>query len=82
LPTESEVKLPTAPEVVSVTVSPLYTPTRAAPLVFNVAVGLALYTLFPAVIPETEEQQRRYDDAGRRRELRRSEVQRRRKAKW
>ena len=36
----------------------------------------------PAVIPETEEQQRRYDDAGRRRELRRSEVQRRRKAKW
>jgi acyl-CoA hydrolase len=35
----------------------------------------------PAVIPETEEQQRRYDDAGRRRELRRSEVQRRRKAK-
>ena len=35
----------------------------------------------PAVIPETEEQQRRYDDAGRRRELRRSEVERRRKAK-
>ncbi len=34
-----------------------------------------------AVIPETEEQQRRYDDAGRRRELRRSEVERRRKAK-
>ena len=35
----------------------------------------------PAVIPETEEQQRRYDDAGRRREIRRSEVERRRKAK-
>ena len=35
----------------------------------------------PAVIPETEEQQRRYDDAGRRRELRRSEGERRRKAK-
>jgi acyl-CoA hydrolase len=34
-----------------------------------------------AVIPETEEQQRRYDDAGRRREIRRSEVERRRKAK-
>src|ERR1700683_3461214 len=35
----------------------------------------------PAVIPETEEQQRRYDEAGRRRELRRSEGERRRKAK-
>lgn len=31
----------------------------------------------PAVIPETEEQQRRYDDAGRRREFRRSELVRR-----
>jgi acyl-CoA hydrolase len=31
------------------------------------------------VIPETEEQQRRYDDAGRRREIRRSELERRRK---
>ena len=35
----------------------------------------------PAVIPETEDQQRRYDDAGRRREVRRSEMERRRKAK-
>ena len=34
-----------------------------------------------AVIPETEEQQRRYEDAGRRREVRRSELERRRKAK-
>jgi acyl-CoA hydrolase len=33
------------------------------------------------VVPETEEQQRRYDDAGRRREFRRSELERRRKAK-
>jgi len=33
------------------------------------------------VIPETEEQQRRYDDAGRRREFRRAELERRRKAK-
>jgi acyl-CoA hydrolase len=33
------------------------------------------------VIPETEEQQRRYDDAGRRREVRRLETERRRKAK-
>ena len=31
------------------------------------------------VIPETEEQQRRYEDAGRRREIRRSELERRRK---
>jgi acyl-CoA hydrolase len=35
----------------------------------------------PAVIPETEDQQRRYDDAGRRREIRRVELERRRKAK-
>jgi acyl-CoA hydrolase len=35
----------------------------------------------PPVIPESEEQQRRYDDAGRRREIRRSELERRRKAK-
>src|ERR1017187_1746586 len=34
-----------------------------------------------AVVPETEEQQRRYDDAGRRREIRRAELERRRKAK-
>src|ERR1700691_2409315 len=33
------------------------------------------------VIPETEEQQRRYDDAGRRREIRRAELERRRKAR-
>lgn len=31
------------------------------------------------VIPETDEQRRRYDDAGRRRELRRAELERRRK---
>jgi acyl-CoA hydrolase len=31
------------------------------------------------VIPETEEQRRRYDDAGRRREIRRAELQRRRR---
>ncbi len=33
------------------------------------------------VIPETDEQRRRYDDAGRRREARRTEMARRRKAK-
>ena len=34
----------------------------------------------PAVIPETDEQQRRYTDAGRRREIRREHLERRRKA--
>ena len=34
----------------------------------------------PAVIPETEEQRRRYDDAGRRRDIRRSELERRRRS--
>jgi acyl-CoA hydrolase len=33
------------------------------------------------VIPETDEQKRRYDDAGRRREIRRAELERRKKAK-
>ena len=33
------------------------------------------------VIPETDEQRRRYEDAGRRREIRRAELERRRKAK-
>jgi hypothetical protein len=32
------------------------------------------------VIPETQEQQRRYDDAGRRRDIRQAELQHRRKA--
>src|SRR5882762_292365 len=33
------------------------------------------------VIPETEDEQRRYDDAGRRREIRRTELERRRRGK-
>ena len=33
----------------------------------------------PPVVPETEEQKRRYEDAGRRREIRRAELERRRK---
>jgi acyl-CoA hydrolase len=33
----------------------------------------------PPVVPETEEQQRRYNDAGRRREIRRSELERRKR---
>ena len=32
------------------------------------------------VVPETDEQRRRYEDAGRRREIRSSELERRRKA--
>src|ERR1700680_2682329 len=43
--------------------------------------GAGKHLKVPPVIPETEEQQRRYDDAGRRRELRRSELDRRRKAR-
>jgi acyl-CoA hydrolase len=35
----------------------------------------------PPVIPETDEQRRRYDDAGRRREIRRSELERRQRAR-
>jgi acyl-CoA hydrolase len=35
----------------------------------------------PPVIPETDDQQRRYDDAGRRREIRRTELERRRRAR-
>jgi acyl-CoA hydrolase len=35
----------------------------------------------PAVVPETDEQRRRYDDAGRRREIRREHLERRRKLK-
>lgn len=35
----------------------------------------------PPVIPETDEQGRRYDDAGRRRDIRRAELERRRRAR-
>ena len=34
----------------------------------------------PAVVPETDEQRRRYEDAGRRREIRREELERRRQS--
>jgi acyl-CoA hydrolase len=34
----------------------------------------------PAIIPETEEQRRRYDEAGKRREIRREHLERRRRA--
>jgi acyl-CoA hydrolase len=35
----------------------------------------------PAVVPETEEQRRRYDDAGKRREIRRAHLERRKKTR-
>jgi acyl-CoA hydrolase len=35
----------------------------------------------PAVVPETDEQRRRYEDAGRRREIRRAEIERKRAAR-
>lgn len=45
-----------------------------------VAVDLAGRRLaVPAVVPESEDQRRRYDDAGRRRELRRAELERRKR---
>jgi acyl-CoA hydrolase len=46
-----------------------------------VAVDREMHRLaIAAVVPETDEQRRRYDDAGRRREIRRAELDRRRKA--
>ena len=53
VPTFLEAKVPVAPLVLRVTVSPLNTPTSVAPDVLSVAVVLALYTLFAAVMPET-----------------------------
>ena len=35
----------------------------------------------PPVIPDTDEQKRRYDDAGRRRDIRRSELERRHRSR-
>jgi acyl-CoA hydrolase len=49
----------------------------SAHLTFVAVDGKGGRVLVPPVIPETEEQKRRYEDAGRRRELRRSELERR-----
>jgi acyl-CoA hydrolase len=49
----------------------------SAYLTFVAVDGKGGHVLVPAVIPETEEQKRRYEDAGRRRELRRAELERR-----
>src|ERR1700736_34822 len=53
----------------------------SAYLTFVAIDGAGHHLKVPPVIPETDEQQRRYDDAGRRRENRRSEMDRRRKAR-
>lgn len=36
----------------------------------------------PAVIPESDQEKRRYEDAGRRRDIRRAEMERRRRNEW
>jgi len=53
----------------------------SAYLTFVAIDGAGNHLKVAPVIPETEEQQRRYDDAGRRRDVRRLELERRRKAK-
>src|ERR1700757_5077405 len=51
----------------------------SAYLTFVAVDGAGAHLKVAPVIPESEEQQRRYDDAGRRREIRRAELERRRK---
>jgi len=50
----------------------------SAYLTFVAVDGGGRHIAVPAVVPDTEEQRRRYDDAGRRREIRREHLQRRR----
>jgi acyl-CoA hydrolase len=52
----------------------------SAYLTFVAVDGEGKHLRVAPVVPETDEQRRRYDDAGRRREIRRSELERRRKA--
>jgi len=52
----------------------------SAYLTFVAVDGAGKHLRVAPVVPETDEQRRRYDDAGRRREIRRSELERRRKA--
>jgi acyl-CoA hydrolase len=49
----------------------------SAYLTFVAVDALGRHLKVPAIIPETDEERRRYDDAGRRREIRRAELQRR-----
>ena len=51
----------------------------SAYLTFVAIDGAGHHLKVPPVVPESPEQQRRYDDAGRRREIRRAEIERRRK---
>jgi acyl-CoA hydrolase len=51
----------------------------SAYLTFVAVDGAGRHITVPAVVPETDEQRRRYDDAGRRRDIRREHLQRRRK---
>ena len=53
----------------------------SAYLTFVAVDGSGRHLKVAPVIPESEEQQRRYDDAGRRREIRRAELERRMKSK-
>jgi acyl-CoA hydrolase len=50
----------------------------SAYLTFVAVDGAGRHLRVPAVVPETDEQRRRYEDAGRRREIRREELERRR----
>ncbi len=53
----------------------------SAYLTFVAVDGKGNHLAVAPVVPETDEQRRRYDDAGRRRETRRAELERRRKGK-
>ena len=53
----------------------------SAYLTFVAIDGAGKHLKVAPVIPETDEQRRRYDDAGRRREIRRAELERRRRAR-
>lgn len=53
----------------------------SAYLTFVAIDNLGAHLKISAVVPETDDQRRRYDDAGRRREIRRSELERRRKGR-
>ena len=52
----------------------------SAYLTFVAVDGAGKHLRVPAILAESDEQRRRYEDAGRRREIRRAELERRRKA--
>jgi len=53
----------------------------SAYLTFVAVDGVGKHLKVAAIVPETEEQRLRYEDAGRRREIRRAELERRRKVR-